>query len=335
MHVAVVGLGSMGKRRLRIIRECFSDFTIFGVDGRDDRRDEVSHEYGVRTFESLDALFAAERVDAVFACASPLAHGDIAIQSLKAGCNVFCELNLNALWYEEAAELAASQHKAIFLSSTQMYQDDICWLGRYFADNTAGCGYEYHVGQYLPDWHPWEKPQDYFISQQKTNGCRELLAIELPWLDRVFSPITEIKSMSSSIAAGLNLGWPDTRILLVRHANGTVGTVTVDVVSRIPRRDLHVWGEWGDITWSGRAGTLRQSVSGGAWNDISIADNINSESTAESLKYKYAKIVNERAYVREVMDFVAILEGKPATVPPYSLADDLRVINEIDKIEMS
>ena len=35
------------------------------------------------------------------------------------------------------------------------------------------------LGQYLPDWHPWESYKSFFVSNKKTNGCRELFAIEL------------------------------------------------------------------------------------------------------------------------------------------------------------
>ena len=38
MKILVIGLGSMGKRRIRLIRDMYSTFEIFGVDGREDRR---------------------------------------------------------------------------------------------------------------------------------------------------------------------------------------------------------------------------------------------------------------------------------------------------------
>ena len=41
MNVLVIGLGSMGKRRIRLLRELYPDFKIFGVDGRADRRQEA------------------------------------------------------------------------------------------------------------------------------------------------------------------------------------------------------------------------------------------------------------------------------------------------------
>ena len=47
MNVLVIGLGSMGKRRIRLIQELFPEAFIYGVDARQDRREEVSDLYGI------------------------------------------------------------------------------------------------------------------------------------------------------------------------------------------------------------------------------------------------------------------------------------------------
>ena len=38
MNIVVVGLGSMGKRRMRLIRALYPEYALFGVDAREDRR---------------------------------------------------------------------------------------------------------------------------------------------------------------------------------------------------------------------------------------------------------------------------------------------------------
>ena len=43
MNILIIGLGSMGKRRIRLIREMFPNYQIYGVDGREDRRKEVGN----------------------------------------------------------------------------------------------------------------------------------------------------------------------------------------------------------------------------------------------------------------------------------------------------
>ncbi len=41
MNILVIGLGSMGKRRIRLLMDMYPEFIIYGVDGRRDRREEA------------------------------------------------------------------------------------------------------------------------------------------------------------------------------------------------------------------------------------------------------------------------------------------------------
>ena len=42
--------------------------------------------------------------------------------------------------------------------------------------------FSYHSGQYLPDWHPWEKVSEYYVSNRETGGGREIVPFELTWI---------------------------------------------------------------------------------------------------------------------------------------------------------
>ena len=333
MHILIVGLGSMGKRRLRILKEHFPEFSVSAVESREDRRVEISSDYSIVLYSNIIDAFNDKKFDAVLICTSPLSHGEIAYMAIKNKCHVFCELNLDNSWYRNIADLARENKKHVFLSSTMLYHDDINWISSQIKEIKSPCAYEYHVGQYLPDWHPWEKPEDYFISNVKTNGCRELLAIEMPWIDRVFSPSVSIKSFSAKVNKDLTLDWPDIRSMIICHKNGIIGTLIVDVVSRIPRRDFRVWGEWGDIAWAGKIGSLRQSIKGNEWKYIDSATVDSPSKNRADPEYKYASIINEKPYVSEVADFIRLIQDKPTNIIPHTINDDLRILDNINKIE--
>lgn len=333
MHILIVGLGSMGKRRLRILKEHFPEFSVSAVESREDRRVEISSDYSIVVYSNIIDAFNDKKFDAVLICTSPLSHGEIASMAIKNKCHVFCELNLDNSWYRNVADLARENKKHVFLSSTMLYHDDINWISSQIKEINSPCAYEYHVGQYLPDWHPWEKPEDYFISNVKTNGCRELLAIEMPWIDRVFSPIVSIKSFSAKVNKDLTLDWPDIRSMIICHKNGIIGTLIVDVVSRIPRRDFRVWGEWGDIAWAGKIGSLRQSIKGNEWKYIDSATVDSPSKNRADPEYKYASIINEKPYVSEVADFIRLIQDKPPNIITHTIYDDLRILDNINKIE--
>ena len=47
MNIAVIGLGSMGKRRIRLIKALYPDYNIIGIDGRKDRRQEAYEQFEI------------------------------------------------------------------------------------------------------------------------------------------------------------------------------------------------------------------------------------------------------------------------------------------------
>ena len=78
MKIMIVGLGSMGKRRLRLCRtivdELGGSYEFAGVDSRADRQAEVELKFGCKTYSSLDDAIARFAPDAAFVCTSPLSH---------------------------------------------------------------------------------------------------------------------------------------------------------------------------------------------------------------------------------------------------------------------
>lgn len=76
-RVGVVGAGVAAARHLpRLLRR--DDITVVGIaEPAPDRRRAAAAEYGIATFDSAAALFASEKLDAVFICVPPHAHGEL------------------------------------------------------------------------------------------------------------------------------------------------------------------------------------------------------------------------------------------------------------------
>ena len=53
MKNLVVGLGSMGKRRIRLMQDMYPEDEIVGVDGREDRRNEAKEQFKINCFASI------------------------------------------------------------------------------------------------------------------------------------------------------------------------------------------------------------------------------------------------------------------------------------------
>ena len=103
MKVVVIGLGSMGRRRIRLMQAMPDGFEIVGVNRSAERRTQVEKELGIRTFATLAEAIDASKPQAAFVCTAPAGHGPTVLECIDAGLYVFMEINLIGPWYAEAA----------------------------------------------------------------------------------------------------------------------------------------------------------------------------------------------------------------------------------------
>ena len=181
--IAVIGLGSMGKRRIRLLKNQLGK-KVIGIDTNIERLTEVTEIFHIPCYSSIELALNNHNIFAAVVSTSPLSHATIIHTLLDKKIHVFSEINLTTEHYNELIELAYKKQCILFLSSTMLYRQEVS----YISDITRGSqnmNYSYHIGQYLPDWHPWESYKNFFVANSKTNACREILAIELPWLQEM------------------------------------------------------------------------------------------------------------------------------------------------------
>ena len=53
MRFLVIGLGSMGKRRIRLLKKINDNYEIFGIDNNKERREKAKVEYGIKVFDTV------------------------------------------------------------------------------------------------------------------------------------------------------------------------------------------------------------------------------------------------------------------------------------------
>ena len=324
MRAIVVGLGSMGRRRIRLLKKISPDYEIYGVDSKSDRCQQAEKELGIETRTNLEDALEELNPDCAIISTSPLSHASIINICLKLGCHVFTEINLVSDGYEENIALAKEKNKTLFLSSTFLYRDEIQYIEKRVEQQDSRINYIYHIGQYLPDWHPWENFQDYFIGDKRTNGCREIMAIELPWITKVFGNVKSVSVLKSK-NTDLKIDYADNYLIQIMHENGVKGILAVDVVSRKAVRNLEIYGENLYLSWKGTPDSLEEY-------DIEQKKNksINLYSEVEQ-RDGYAAFVIENAYENELRAFIGEMNGE--NVSRHSFREDFAILELINSIE--
>ena len=143
---------------------------------------------GIQAYESIGAALNAGKPDCAFVCTAPITHARIIDELLDAGLPIFTELNLVDDGYDALIAKAAEKGVPLFLSSTMLYRAETQYIKKQVQDFGKPVNYIYHIGQYLPDWHPWENYKNFFVGDKRTGGVREIFAIDLPWLLDAFGP---------------------------------------------------------------------------------------------------------------------------------------------------
>lgn len=324
MKIIVIGLGSMGKRRIRLLKE-HTHLQIFGVDSNVERCKDVQQSLKVMCFQSLDEALAIRDLFAAFVCTSPLSHASIIRECLEANLHVFTEINLVQDDYDENMSLAKQKGCVLFLSSTFLYRKETQYLIRRVQETQCRVNYIYHVGQYLPDWHPWESYNNYFIGDKRTNGCREIMAIDMPWLVTAFGRIKNVQFLKSKNTE-LNIQYNDNYLLLIEHETGHKGVFVVDVVARKPYRHIDIYGEQLQLSWNGTADTVLDY-------DVATKQEVAIPMTdADEHIDGYAAFISENPYREEIRAFLLQIEN-PNNQPLWDFEKDKHILNWIDKIE--
>ena len=322
MKALIVGLGSMGKRRIRLLKGIDPSIEIIGVDTWDERRAQVE-EMGHKTFASI-AEAAAEKPDVAFVCTAPLSHYAILKELLTYKINSFTELNLVKDGYEELMALAEANNTVLFLSSTMLYRGEINFILDEVKKYDKPVSYIYHIGQYLPDWHPWESYKNFFVGNKRTNGCREIFGIEMPWLIEAFGKVTDVYSVSNKVT-DLDIDFDDRYFVTLTHESGARGVLSVEGVCPKAVRNLEVYGEGLHLFWEGNPKALYKFN-----NETKAKEFFNTYVTFEH-DSRYSDNIVENAYVDEMQNFLNVVKGTEQ--PKYSFSKDLYTISVMDKIE--
>ena len=232
MNILVVGLGSMGKRRIRCL-QALGYYDIYGLDLRKDRCDEAERKYSIKTTQSI---LGVPSIDLIFICTPPDKHHEHMKYACNAKIKFFVEHGILI------SEWDGIDPQYAYPSCTMLFHPSIVKLKQEMQSGELGgvSNVIYHSGQYLPDWHPYEPVQDSYFSKKETGGAREIVPFELTWIVDLFGMPEKIRGsvMRTIIIPGAEL-IDDTYNCLVDW-NNFGGVMIVDVVSKTPIRHLTI-----------------------------------------------------------------------------------------------
>lgn len=313
----------MGKRRVRCL-QALNQKEIVGFDFREDRRKEAEAKYGIKTISSLDQIKLAD-FTAMIVSVPPDKHADYAVLAVENNLPVFIEASV-ILEDVTSIKKAMKSDSKVAPSCTLRFHPMIKDITKIVKEGKYGkiTNFSYHSGQYLPDWHPWENVNDFYVSNRPTGGGREIVPFELTWMvDTIGWPKEAKGYFEKTIDFGANI--EDSYALVMKYSD-MVGTLIVDVAARYAVRNLVINLEKGQIQWK--------------WDDACV--NLYEVENNRWIKYNqpeftsasgYNKNIGEQMYIDEINAFINYFKGvKPF---PNTIDDDIKVLEILNNVENS
>ena len=238
----VIGLGSMGKRRIRNL-QALGIKEIAGFDVRQDRRNEAHKKYAIDVFDNLNDSLQKFSPNVFVISTSPDLHMQYAYIGWAKGIHCFIEASVvEAEKIKKLHELVSGTSLIMAPSCTMRYFSGPKKIKELIKSNAIGkvLNINYQTGQYLPDWHPWEKIEDFYVSKRETGAAREIVPFELTWLNDIFgdaTPLACVRAKLTDLPADID----DIYHCLVRYEGNILANISVDVIARpMATRELRI-----------------------------------------------------------------------------------------------
>lgn len=325
MKFLQVGLGSMGKRRIRCVKKLgYTDVLAF--DLREDRRKEAEEKYGVKTTGDIKTV-DFNSIDMIIISTPPHMHDeyiDLAIQKKKPA---FVEASVVLGKLEELEKAATKAGVLIAPSCTLRYHAGIKKIIEIAKSGKYGkvTNFTYHSGQYLPDWHPYENVKDFYVSNKETGAAREIVPFELAWLvDITGFPIGVKGFNGKTMDVGADID--DTYVIAMKFKNNIYGMLNIDAVSRYATRNFILNMEKAQILWRWDENNIKlYDASTKNWSTIEYALGAAAEG--------YNKNIAEDMYVDELNAFIKAANGEGKF--PNTMEEDIAVLKVLEAAEKS
>jgi predicted dehydrogenase len=319
MKFLQLGLGSMGKRRVRCLQALRAG-EIVAFDVRPDRRAEAEQLYGIATVASVEDGIGTDP-DAIIISTPPNQHVEYCLASIRAGKSFFVEetvmLDPEALNPVLAALDAAAESPAgpvvAAPSCTMRFHPAAKYIKAVLESGEVGRPLSFNGTclSYLPEWHPWERIEDFYVASRVSGGGREMAIFDIDWLEGVFGNVTSVMAEVDKIG-DFPSDIDDTFHMLLRFGNRLTGSFTVSLAFPVGGRSLELSCEKGQIIWDSRIHKVSvYTLDDGKWKqyiETSSRDHSYDRMYIDEIDHFLCAVRGEVTYMRDMQDVKRLLE---------------------------
>src|SRR5947207_6778716 len=220
MKILAVGAGSMGRRRLRDLLALEAGEVVL-YEPQADRCYEIAARFGLRGFTDFEKALA-EKPDAMTVSTPPALHDRYVQKAVDLRMHLFAEVPfvLDPEVLGAITARADDYPSVLGVSHTMRYYPPVRIIHDRILSGHIGkpLYHEYSLGNYLPDWHPYEDYRRFYASDEKMGGAGlDMILHEFAAIQWWLGPVISVQGRLTKISA-LEIAGPDNHDALLTFA---------------------------------------------------------------------------------------------------------------------
>ena len=251
MKLLVIGCGSIGERHIRNLRSLSVD-NILACDTNSDRLHLMKDKYDAEIYKDVDEALK-KNPDAVLVCTPPNLHIPMALKAVEHNAHLFIEkpISHNLEKVDDFLTEAKRKKLTVLVGYNLRFHQGIILMKKMINEKVIGrvLSARAEVGQYLPDWRPWQDYRQSYTGKNDMGGGIILDGShEIDYIRWLLGDITEVSCFADKVS-DLDVDVEDTAEILLKFKNNIIAEIHLDFVQREYSRNCKIIGEEGTLIW--------------------------------------------------------------------------------------
>ena len=254
MKILAIGAGSIGRRHINNLNLLgYDDIDV--IDVNDANLDYVKTNFKIKdTFNNFKNASSSKNYDIAFILVPPIYHIPMALELARSGIDLFIEkpLSHNLEHVDELVSVKEENNLVVMVGYNQRFNFGLRKLKSYIEEEILGNIYyiRAEVGQYLPDWRPWQDYRKSYTAIKELGGGIILDGSHeidyVMWIAN--NKIKELKAIYNKVS-NLEADVEDMAEIILRFENDIIASIHLNMIERGYNRYCKVVGKKGSIKW--------------------------------------------------------------------------------------
>lgn len=252
MKLAIVGLGSIGRRHLENFRNIGVD-ALTAYDDSPAQRESAAAQFPFARI-APDVEAALSGAEGLVICTPPDSHVTLARMAAERGAHVMIEkpFAMSTEGVEELLRLCAARRVHVLIAHNWRYWPPLLFVEQLLRDGRIGrihaarTEYAYHLALHR---YPGKDYRQFYMADEKQGGgCLLDESHAIDYMRWLVGEVTDVSAVVDRVSS-LDISADDVADLTVRFASGAVGNIHMNLFAWNMHSHFELMGEHGVVQW--------------------------------------------------------------------------------------